>query len=933
MAEIYGSRWWKFDFHAHTPFSNDTHWFTSSGSDAIQPENWLRMYMEAEIDCVAITDHNGGGWVDQLISEYQRLQREKPSWFRKLYLFPGVEISVNGGVHVLALFGQSATTETINDLLAKCGFTGTKGDPETRTEKSPIEVTHTIRSSGGLCIPAHIDKVKGLFETDAHGKVRNDSSTLRDLITKGAVDAVEIVDPNWVPPGLWSDINSQLAEVVGTDYHGYQNGIQPGDRFTWVKMGQPSFDGLRLALNDGTNLSVMRNKPGDTPNQFPQMVIESIAVKDLKTMGRGSNAMLAQFSPWLTSLIGGRGSGKSTLIDCVRLAFKRDKDLPDEMQLDFKEFNRIAPNRRERGMMLEQSSIEAVVRMSTGRFRLTWKFETQDVTVESYQNSDWILDTGDVRQRFPIRVLSQKEVFEIARDSLALTQLIDQSPGLRLDDWREQLRQLEAKFKRLRNERRELETQIQPKRRLEGELNDIKAGIELFEQGENRQTLKNFQLQQRQSQIMDGQRDELKGIADEIVKISGSIAPSDFDPALFNVDQENDKTGFEHVKKIQQKQADIAGKLNALAEEISEFLIAVDQSLALSKWTKSKEVVQQKYLSVVRTLSDAGVNDPSKYGKLVQRRAVVERELQTISDAEARLIELHQDCHDTAVEIHHHRLDRANRRADFLKEVLRGNRFVRATVIPFGDSAKDCEVAFRKSIGCSNRFDSDICDEERGSGILVRLYKGLPAEPKQRSVEITNRLLSLKGEIEQMATMRQPTDNVGQAFTNRLNNMMVEQIDEAWLWAPEDGLQVEYCHDQKRDLWQPIEQGSPGQKTAAILAFLLSNGESPILLDQPEDDLDNHLIYDLIVQQIREKKRSRQIIIATHNPNIVVNGDAEVVLAMNTRSGQCQIDLACSGSLQNRRVREEVCDVMEGGQLAFEKRYRRIILSKLNGAT
>ena len=76
-----------------------------------------------------------------------------------------------------------------------------------------------------------------------------------------------------------------------------------------------------------------------------------------------------------------------------------------------------------------------------------------------------------------------------------------------------------------------------------------------------------------------------------------------------------------------------------------------------------------------------------------------------------------------------------------------------------------------------------------------------------------------------------------------------------------------------------------------MLAFLLAHGAEPLVLDQPEDDLDNHLIYDLVVRQIRENKLRRQIIVVTHNPNIVVNGDAEMLHAMEfaARQGQCVI--------------------------------------------
>jgi ABC-type bacteriocin/lantibiotic exporter with double-glycine peptidase domain len=106
-----------------------------------------------------------------------------------------------------------------------------------------------------------------------------------------------------------------------------------------------------------------------------------------------------------------------------------------------------------------------------------------------------------------------------------------------------------------------------------------------------------------------------------------------------------------------------------------------------------------------------------------------------------------------------------------------------------------------------------------------------------------------------------------------------------------------------------------------MLAFLLAHGDEPLILDQPEDDLDNHLIYELVVQQIRANKQRRQLIIVTHNPNIVVNGDAEMIHVLDFNH-QCFVSQA--GSLQDKPMREEICKVMEGGEDAFQRRYLRL---------
>ena len=120
-----------------------------------------------------------------------------------------------------------------------------------------------------------------------------------------------------------------------------------------------------------------------------------------------------------------------------------------------------------------------------------------------------------------------------------------------------------------------------------------------------------------------------------------------------------------------------------------------------------------------------------------------------------------------------------------------------------------------------------------------------------------------------------------------------------------------------------LEKGSAGQKASAILAFLLSHGNKPLIIDQPEDDLDNALIYELIVHQIHANKARRQLVIVTHNPNIVVNGGAELVHVLQF-NGQVQINQ--HGGLDEPDIRKAICNIMEGGKEAFEKRYKRMTL-------
>lgn len=161
-------------------------------------------------------------------------------------------------------------------------------------------------------------------------------------------------------------------------------------------------------------------------------------------------------------------------------------------------------------------------------------------------------------------------------------------------------------------------------------------------------------------------------------------------------------------------------------------------------------------------------------------------------------------------------------------------------------------------------------------------------------------------------------------FATHLARLPPEAFDRSDAWYPEESLRVQYSTTGHGSGFRSIQEGSPGQKTAALLAFLFSYGEEPIILDQPEDDLDNCLIYDLIVGQLRRIKQRRQVIVVIHNPNVVVNGDAELVVALGPRNGETHQE--CAGCLQERKVRDTICAVMKGGREALEQRYRRIAL-------
>src|SRR5260370_10692287 len=124
--------------------------------------------------------------------------------------------------------------------------------------------------------------------------------------------------------------------------------------------------------------------------------------------------------------------------------------------------------------------------------------------------------------------------------------------------------------------------------------------------------------------------------------------------------------------------------------------------------------------------------------------------------------------------------------------------------------------------------------------------------------------------------------------------------------------------------WQLLEELSTGQKATAVVLLLLLESEAPLVVDQPEDDLDNRFITEGVVPIMRQEERRRQFLFSTHNANIPVLGDAELILGFAAsgegKEGHAKIATQHMGSIDSKPVRELVEEILEGGKDAFEMR-------------
>ncbi len=125
--------------------------------------------------------------------------------------------------------------------------------------------------------------------------------------------------------------------------------------------------------------------------------------------------------------------------------------------------------------------------------------------------------------------------------------------------------------------------------------------------------------------------------------------------------------------------------------------------------------------------------------------------------------------------------------------------------------------------------------------------------------------------------------------------------------------------------FRELSRLSVGQRATAMLALVFATGTGPLIIDQPEDDLDNAFVADFVVENLRASKNARQVIIATHNANLPVLGDAELICCLSAeyRDGEPIASVVAAGAIDEEAVTLSVTKVLEGGRAAFEERSRR----------
>ncbi|WP_445749221.1 TrlF family AAA-like ATPase [Polaribacter sp.] len=925
MIDFKGSKWYKCDLHLHTTASE------CFADREVTPEQWVDRAIEQGLHCVAVTDHN----TPLGIKAIQEAAKDKP-----LTIFPGVEITCDPSkVHLLILFDPTKGEDEIKSFLSKCDIEHTHyGKQDATTIKSVFEVSDIATNKcNALVIPAHIDEFSGLYSLS--------HQNLELFFDRPDINAVQVVHKAFYDNNVPANFHSQLVQYYGNtkstidevawkkpvdlakaknisiltfsdnphkagdSKHGLW-GI--GSRFTWIKMDEtPSLEGLRQAflLPEHRVINDFDIKETD-PNKQPDIWFKSLKVT-------GTNLTTKQdleiaFNPQLNTIIGGRGSGKSSILRFIRGVFNRTVNLADFEDL-LKEqnlFYKKAETSHKKETIGVFNPDTSVVEIEIVRKEVLYKItaskinsaSSQLIEVYKWLESSWNEvkdDDKDILEIFEFELYSQKQIYEIAKNPNALRERIDNAiPSMQV--YFDKRNRIKNEFLGARTNFRTKQASISNKTKIKTDLEDINNTLKAIDKSGITSTIKSKDLfieDNRPLTKFIENLDALK-LALDNVKIDFSldeIVTENIQPE-YRTEIEGLITASSSLVEVQEKE------LDKIIGTVAGIKASFEDSIQKSDWQKALNILNQEIENKKKSLSETEIASLTQYEELSSQVATKQKELQVINDTESEMKEIHNKC-DLLLK-------------DYIS-VCKEITVTRSTFI--NNNIKDpylkIEIkGFRNRDDFENQLRSIISNESSFGDDIEKLKTLCFTGVVEDKIQIAKKAL-LDAHYSDTSS-----EHFQGFFKNALKKLSPSQIDNIEIFMPEDDIIVKY-KPEGSSVFKPLSTASAGQKTAAILTFLLSFGDEPLLLDQPEDDLDNRLVYDLVVKGLKKAKEKRQIIVVTHNANIPVNGDAEYILSMDSTT--TDIKVLHSGTVENSAIKKEICDVMEGSEKAFQLRSER----------
>lgn len=844
-----GSEWRKWDLHVHTASSYD-YAYNANDTDNVLAQALINN----EFAAVAITDH--------FIIDKTRIENLR-NLASNIVFFPGVELRTDKGdtnIHIILIF-----SDTMNlDILVEDFNVFKRNKAKNPDDNSKIywdfnDIIEFAQNHEALISIHAGNKTSGVDDKISNSLEHNQA------VKQEFADNIHIFEMGKVQD--LNDYRSKVFPTIGTKPMIICSDNHDARSFTlktncWIK-ADPTFEGLKQIIYEpDERVRIQELNPNDKKGY---QVIDKVVLEE-DTFWR--NEIL--LNPNLNAIIGGRSTGKSTLLQTIA------KKINNNIKLD--------------------NEIEKFIVSRLDGIDIYWQDGQENLSRE-------------------IEFFKQNHMYNIANDDKQLSDLvkdiINHKENTALNNFDHFCNQNKNNISNQVNQLFTIQAEVKSKTKELKEKGD-KKGVET----EIGQISNKIKIINATNQMTEEETISYNAFQQELTQKESDISAIEKDIELIN-----------NLKNIGIIQDDVVYKFGLLSDSSKTNITELFNNLKVETNNKWQLLLDNQILLLT-----------SKKGEIEKRISEIKLDLifrkgidclqnnKELKDYNGKLEDERKKL-NLIIEIEKQKKVLQEQVAGLMQEIIKNHKlyFSKSQEIVTNVQYEFEGVSIKSTMSCKNdELKSFLEGKHNLRGYDRQGYCKEVSDNYENNIEETVKKYisdALVGNIEYKGW--NDTTNVVNAF-----------LSTNWF-------DIKYDLNYQEDSFVNM---SPGKKAFVVLKLLLefSDKKCPILIDQPEDSLDNRAIYNELVDYIKKKKKERQIILVTHNSNVVVGADAELVIVANQHgNGTENTDSYkfeyTSGSLENTKqkdttnktiltsqgIREHVCEILEGGKDAFEKREQK----------
>lgn len=838
------------DFHLHTCKDKE---FKYVGEQNNFAKEFVSELKQANISVGVITNHNK---FDK--DEYKAIRNVAKK--DNIYILPGVELTIKegaNGIHTLIIFNPDewlSNGDNHIQTFLTAAF-ATISNAENRNTKCTYDLKNALEALEAynkdyFVIFAHVDQGSGLFN-ECKGGLLESLAGLAPF--RKRVLGLQKSRTNDNILQFHRCFGYVPALVEGSDPKSLEE-IGKGERQTYLKLGEYSYSAIKYTLQD------YKNRITDAIPDVNHGYIESLSFQGGKFDGQE-----IVFSPGLNTLIGIRGSGKSSVLEAIRYIL----GVPVQTDKEYKES--LVKNIFGSG---GKASLSIVDRH--GKKYMISRIFGESINILNEDGND--LNVTPLSLFDGVQYFGQKDLSSSAdHENGLLEKLVSGRVG---------------KEATIENSIDELITTID-------QLVDVGK---IPSQIEDAITQK-AEIEHKMSIYRE------KGVAEKLKKQSGYT----LDKAKLESVKSKVNNAMQTLQVAFEKNATVGGLLQGyqseynkdLFDEAHTVLIAVDEQL------KSIDVSIGTIKSSESDLSNIATKLLERLTGLADEFAEIKREIKDEAldvDGFVKLTSELEKVKEKLAQLNEAMVSKTKIEAAFTKAARQRNDALLEMFNAYKDeteainqSQNELRIAISFK-GDRESFKNQLKSDFRGSGISESKYQTMSEQFIDYGALIEDWILH---DGKQLLSIVSSTEY------GKLDEKLRAQYSDLVKKQVQNKVEI-YYHDKL------LRQHSIGQRASALILFILTQDNNDIIIiDQPEDDLDNKVIYDEVITAIAKKKPDIQFLFATHNANIPVLGDAERVLVVEFQDAKIDVS---QGNIDLDTTHKQIVDIMEGGKEAFAKR-------------